>query len=218
VRNRQIGERLTDCRWFAPATECNQAPILEVLERELPQKGLVLEIASGTGQHVACFAKALPHLSWQPSDPDSECRCSIARWIDSQQLSNVAAPIALDVRHQPWPVTAADAIICINMVHIAPWAATLALFTGAQRVLPRAGLLFLYGPYRRDGRHTALSNAQFDAELRTRDPEWGLRDVEALAEVGNEAGFILADTVAMPANNFSLVFRGRETTSAGAQP
>jgi hypothetical protein len=217
VRNRQIGERLTDGRCFAAAAERNQAPILEVLERELPQKGLVLEIASGSGQHVARFAKALPHLSWQPSDPDSECRRSIARWIDIQQLSNVAAPIALDARHQPWPITAADAIVCINMVHIAPWAATLALFAGAQQVLPRAGLLFLYGPYRRDGGHTALSNAQFDAELRTRDPDWGLRDVEALAEVGHQAGFILAHTVAMPANNFSLVFRGRETTSAGSQ-
>ncbi len=218
MRNRQIGETLTDGRRCAPAAERNQAPILEVLEPELPQKGLVLEIASGTGQHVACFAKALPHLSWQPSDPDSECRRSIARWIDFQRLGNVAAPIALDVRHQPWPVLAADAIVCINMVHIAPWSATLSLFAGAQRVLPPGGLLFLYGPYRRDGRHTALSNAQFDAELRARDPEWGLRDVEALAEVGKGAGFILADTVAMPANNFSLVFRGRAATSAGGQP
>jgi hypothetical protein len=212
VRDWQIGERLTDGRWFASAAERNQAPILEVLARELPQSGLVLEIGSGTGQHAARFAKSLPNLSWQPSDPEADFRHSIALWIDFEHLANVNPPLALDVRLQPWPIAAADAIVCINMVHIAPWAATPALFEGAQQVLARDKLLFLYGPFRRGGQHTAPSNARFDADLRARDPEWGLRDIEALAAVANDTGFVLADTVAMPANNFSLIFRKRDAT------
>jgi SAM-dependent methyltransferase len=209
VRDWQIGERLTDGRWFAPAAERNQAPILEVLARELPQSGLVLEIASGTGQHIARFAQALPKLSWQPSDPDAAFRRSISLWLDFEQLANVSLPLALDVRLSPWPIAAADAIICINMVHVAPWAATPALFEGARQVLARDSLLFLYGPFRRGGQHTAPSNAQFDADLRAHDPEWGLRDVEALAAVANDSGFVLANEVAMPANNLSLIFRKR---------
>ena len=180
MRQWQIAEELPDGRWFAPAAERNQGPILEVLRRVFPQRGLVLEIASGTGQHITRFAKDLPHLSWQPSDPDAGHRRSISRWIAFERLTNVAEPIALDVRRQPWPVTAADAILCINMVHVAPWATTQALFTGARQVLARAGLLFLYGPYRRGGHHTAPSNAKFDADLRAHDPEWGVRDVEAV--------------------------------------
>lgn len=205
-----IGERLTDGRWFAPAAERNQAPILKVLARELPPSGLVLEIGSGTGQHIARFAKSVPNLSWQPSDPDAGHRRSIARWIDFEHLVNANPPLALDVRRQPWPIAAADAIICINMVHVAPWAATPALFEGARQVLARDDLLFLYGPFRRGGQHTAPSNAQFDSDLRAHDPAWGLRDIEALAAVAKDNGFILADTVAMPANNFSLIFRKRD--------
>lgn len=201
------GERLTDGRWFAPAAERNQAPILEVLKRELPPRGLVLEIASGTGQHVTFFAQNLPRLSWQPSDPDAERRASISRWIAFEQLTNVSEPIALDVLEQPWTIAAADAIVCINMVHVAPWATTQALLTGAQQVLADAGLLFLYGPYRRGGRHTAQRNATFDAALRAHDPEWGLRDVEAIERAANRVGFALVEVVAMPANNLSLVFR-----------
>lgn len=212
MRDWRIGERLNDGRWFAPAAERNREPILEVLRGELPQNGRVLEVASGTGQHVVHFARSLPHLSWQPSDPDPGFRRSIALWIEHEQLVNVRAPIALDVRQPPWPVGAADAVVCINMVHVAPWAATQALFEGVQQVLPREGLLFLYGPFRRAGRHTAPSNAKFDAELRARDPEWGLRDIEALAAVGNHTGLALVDTVGMPANNFSLVFRKRDAT------
>jgi SAM-dependent methyltransferase len=212
VRDWQIGERLTDGRWSAPAAERNQAPILEVLARELPQSGLVLEVASGTGQHVARFAQALPRLSWQPSDPDAAFRRSISLWIDLERLANVNLPLALDVRLLPWPIAAADAIICINMVHVAPWAATPALFEGARQVLARDSLLFLYGPFRRGGQHAAPSNAKFDADLRAHDPEWGLRDVEALAAVANDTGFVLADEVAMPANNFSLIFRKRNAT------
>lgn len=208
----QIGETLTDGRWFAPAAERNQAPIFEILQRELPQTGLVLEIASGTGQHITHFAKSLPHLSWRPSDPDAGSRRSTSQWIAFEQLTNVGAPIALDVRRQPWPIAATDAIVCINMIHVAPWSATLALFEGAQRVLVPAGLLFLYGPYRRGGRHTAPSNAKFDAALRAHDSEWGLRDVEAIEQVATQAGILLNAVVAMPANNLSLVFRKRRAT------
>lgn len=203
----KIGEPLPDGRQAAPAAERNKAPILEVLRRVLPTRGLVLEIASGTGQHVVHFAKALPQLSWQPSDPDPENRRSIALWSRAEEAGNVLPPLDLDVCRQPWPITSADAIICINMIHVSPWAATQALVEGARAVLPREGVLFLYGPYRRHGRHTAPTNEAFDADLRAHDPAWGLRDVEEVEKVGNGAGFALSETVAMPANNFSLVFR-----------
>ncbi len=213
VRGWPIGERLTDGRLFAAAARRNQAPILEVLGRELPPTGLVLETASGTGQHIVHFARSLPSLSWQPSDPDPGFRNSISLWIEFEHLVNVHAPITLDVRQQPWPIAAADAIVCINMIHVAPWAATQALFEGAQKVLSRGNLLFLYGPFRRSGSHTAPSNARFDDELRAHDPEWGLRDIEVLADVANQTGFALTDTVTMPANNFSLVFRKRDAAA-----
>ena len=203
----KIGERLPDGRWVAPAAERNKGPILEVLQRVLPPRGLVLEIGSGTGQHVVHFAKALSQLSWQPSDPDAENRQSIALWSRLEELGNVRAPLALDVRERPWPIDAADAIVCINVVHVSPWAATLALFDGVREMLPPEGVLFLYGPYRRGGRHTAPSNEKFDADLRAHNPEWGLRDIGELAEVADRVGFALAEIVDMPANNFSLVFR-----------
>jgi len=203
----KIGERLPDGRCVAPATERNKGPILEVLQRVLPPRGLVLEIGSGTGQHVVHFAKALSLLSWQPSDPDPENRQSIALWSRVEELGNVRAPLALDVRERPWPIDAADAIVCSNVVHVSPWAATLALFDGVREVLPSEGVLFLYGPYRRGGRHTAPSNEKFDADLRAHNPEWGLRDIDELAEVADRVGFALAEIVDMPANNFSLVFR-----------
>ena len=203
----KIGERMPDGRWVAPAAERNKGPILEVLQRVLPERGLVLEIGSGTGQHVVHFAKALPRLSWQPSDPDHGNRRSIALWSRTEKTGNVLAPLELDVCDQPWPISAADAIVCINMIHVAPWAATQALFDGARETLPREGVLFLYGPYRRHGRHTAPSNEAFDADLRAHDPAWGLRDIEEVEKVGDRAGFALTETVAMPANNFSLVFR-----------
>ena len=173
----------------------------------------MLEIASGTGQHVAHFARLLPHLTWQPSDPDPGFRRSIALWIAIEHLANVNAPIMLDVRQQPWPISTANAIICINMVHVAPWAAAHALFDGARHVLMPGSLLYLYGPFRRGGDHTSPSNARFDAELRAHDSEWGLRDVEALAALGNDSGFALADTITMPANNLSLVFRKRDAAA-----
>jgi SAM-dependent methyltransferase len=191
----------------APAAERNKEPILTVLRRVLPQRGLVLEVASGTGQHVAHFAAALPRLEWQPSDPDPAMRASIAAWIAEAGLSNVRLPIDLDVRRPDWGIDRADAVVCINMVHIAPWEATLHLAAGAARLVNPAGVLFLYGPYRRFGRHTAPSNEDFDADLKRRSPEWGVRDLEAVAEVTAGHGFVLEEVVSMPANNFSVVFR-----------
>ncbi|WP_082720980.1 DUF938 domain-containing protein [Burkholderia sp. ABCPW 14] len=196
-------------RQWAPATERNREPILDVLKRVLPARGIVLEIASGTGQHAVRFAAALPDLVWQPTDTEAAARASIAAWAADAALPNLRAPLALDVCVEPWPLAAADAIVCINMIHIAPWAAACALFDGAARVLPDGGVLYLYGPYRRGGAHTAESNAQFDAQLRSRDPAWGVRDLEAVAELGRAAGLTLDEIAEMPANNLSVVFRKR---------
>jgi SAM-dependent methyltransferase len=190
----------------APATERNREPIREVLARELPASGTVLEIASGSGEHAAFFARAFPHLTWQPTDADPTALASIAAWRDEAELPNLAAPVALDVM-QPWPFDRVDAIVCINMIHIAPWDAALALFANAERVLAVGALLYLYGPYRFDGQFTAPSNAAFDQSLRGRDPRWGVRDVRDLTATASEHGFLLRDTIAMPANNHSLVFR-----------
>lgn len=207
---KQRGEKTADGKWSAPAAERNKGPILEVLARVLPRRGLVLEIASGTGQHVLHFAKALPDLTWQPSDPDAELRESIALRLREEPRANVNSPLDLDVTKLPWPLRTADGVLAINMIHVAPWAATLALFQGAKALLSAGHVLFLYGPYRRFGRHTADSNAQFDRDLRAQDPVWGVRDLEAVSEVADGAGFVLAETIEMPANNFSLVFKRRE--------
>jgi cyclopropane fatty-acyl-phospholipid synthase-like methyltransferase len=204
---RQRGEKRADGKWFTPSAERNKGPILDVLARVLPRRGVVLEIASGTGQHVVHFAKALPGLTWQPSDQDAELRESIALRVAEERLANVNPPIDLDVSGLPWPLRRADAVVCINMIHVAPWPATRALFEGARALLPAQHVLFLYGPYRRFGRHTAKSNEQFDSDLRAHDPEWGLRDVEAVSEVAASYGFALAEIVEMPANNLSLVFK-----------
>jgi SAM-dependent methyltransferase len=193
----------------APAAERNKGPILEVLRRALPASGLALEIASGTGQHAVHFARALPAWRWQPSELDPAMRRSIAARIAAEGLANVAAPIELDVERLPWPVAAADAVLAINLVHIAPWSTAQALVEGARCVLPTGGVLFLYGPFRRSGAHTAPSNERFDAELRAQDPRWGVRDMEAVAGLAAGAGLALEEAVAMPANNFSLVFRRR---------
>jgi hypothetical protein len=207
---RQRGEKRPDGKWFIGAAERNKGPIIDVLARVLPRRGVVLEIASGTGQHVIHFAKAFRGLTWQPSDPDPELRESIALRLRDEPLPNVNAPIDLDVTRLPWPLQAADALLCINLIHVAPWSATLALFEGAKTLLPTRGVLFFYGAYRRYGRHTSESNAQFDADLHAHDPEWGLRDMEAVSEVADRAGFLLTEIVEMPANNFSLVFERRE--------
>ena len=206
---KQRGEKTADGKWSIPAAERNKDPILGVLARVLPRRGLILEVASGTGQHVMHFAEALSDLTWQPSDPDAELRASIALRIREGRRGNVNQPIDLDVTELPWPLQAADAVVAINMIHVAPWSATVALFEGAKSLLSSQDVLFLYGPYRRFGSHTSPSNAQFDLDLRTHNPEWGLRDMEAVSDVAAGAGFVLAETVPMPANNFSLVFRRR---------
>ena len=206
---KQHGEKTTEGKWTTPSAERNKGPILEVLARVLPRRGLVLEIASGTGQHVVHFANALPDLTWQPSDPDQELRHSIALRVTEEHRDNIERPIDLDVTRLPWPLQTADAVVAINMIHVAPWSATLALFEGAKALLSPGQVLFLYGPYRRDGRHTSPGNAQFNLDLRARNPEWGVRDLEAVSDVAAAAGFDLAEIVGMPANNFSLVFKRR---------
>ena len=174
---KQRGEKTANGKWSTPTAERNKGPILDVLARVLPRRGLVLEIASGTGQHVVHFAKALSDLTWQPSDPDAELRQSIALRIQEERRANVNWPIDLDVSKLPWPLQTADAVVAINLIHVAPWSATLALFEGAKALLSTEHVLFLYGPYRRYGHHTSESNAQFDLDLRAHNPEWGLRVV-----------------------------------------
>lgn len=196
-----------DARRCAPATLRNRDPILAVLRWSLPAAGTVLEIASGTGEHAAHFARALPGLSWQPSDLSADALASIAGWRAMDGTPNLLAPIALDAATPVWPIARADAIVAINLVHISPWAATLGLIAGAGRLLDSGGLLYLYGPFRQAGRPFAPSNAAFDADLRARNPEWGIRDVADLAEAAGAEGLRLQEVVAMPANNLSLLFR-----------
>ncbi len=202
-----IGEQLNDGRWIAPSAERNKDPILAVLLRVLPASGLVLEIGSGTGQHVTHFANAMPNLVWQPSDADTTFRNSVVRWIETQHLSNVRAPLRLDVHDRPWPIAAMDALICINVLHVSPWSATVALFDGGHEVVRAGGVIFLYGPFRRGGHHTAPSNAQFDASLRAHDPRWGVRDLDEVTAAAQRAGVALCEIVEMPANNLSVVLR-----------
>lgn len=199
---------MSDARLASPAAERNAAPIAQVLAGVLPASGLVLEVASGSGQHAAHFARAFPALTWQPTDREPRHRASIAAWREEAGLPNLRAPLELDVMH-PWPVDRADAMLCINMIHISPWPATPALFAGASRVLPPGAPLFLYGPYRRKDVPTAPSNEAFDADLRSRDPSWGLRDLDEVSTVARDAGFERVDVVAMPANNLSVIFRRR---------
>lgn len=196
-----------DARLYAPATARNRAPIVDVLRRHLPPRGLVLEVASGSGEHVVHFAQAFRGLLFQPSDPDPDARASIDAWRAELAPPNVRPAIALDATAEVWPIDAADAVLCINMVHIAPWAAAEGLVRGAARVLAPGGVLYLYGPYKRGGRHTAPSNEAFDRSLRLQDPGWGVRDLEAVAALVGAAGFGQPTVERMPANNFSLVFR-----------
>jgi SAM-dependent methyltransferase len=199
-----------DKRRYAPATLRNRDAILGVLKQHLPVSGLVLEMASGSGEHVLHFARASADtLVFQPSDPDPSARDSIDAWAASLGLANVRPAVALDAAAAAWPVSHADAVICINMIHIAPWAAAVGLVHGASRVLPPEGMLYLYGPYRRGGRHTAPSNEAFDGSLRTRNPAWGVRDLEAVVELAESHGFAPPVVEEMPANNLSLVFRRR---------
>ncbi|MEX2575993.1 MAG: DUF938 domain-containing protein, partial [Halofilum sp. (in: g-proteobacteria)] len=167
-----------DGRPLTPAAERNKKPIREVLERVLPNQGTVLEVASGTGTHALYFARAMPRLLWQPSEADPESRAAMGTIFHAHAPENLRAPLALDVR-QRWEIDYADALVCVNLTHVAPWDATEALLDGAARILAHQGVVVIYGPFRRDGRHTAESNRAFDEALRGRDPEWGLRDIEA---------------------------------------
>jgi hypothetical protein len=194
-------------RLFAPAVARNRDPILDVLRKILPAKGVALEIASGSGEHVAYFAAALPGLNFQPSDPNPDARASINAWIAETGLSNIRPAVALDASRPPWPMSWSDAILCINMVHISPWAATEGLLNQAYEILPPGAPLYLYGPFLREGVTTAPSNLEFDASLRAQNPEWGLRDLAAVAAVARENEFSAPDIIEMPANNLSVIFR-----------
>jgi hypothetical protein len=204
-------------RQSSPSAERNREPIAAVLRRCLPATGAVLEIASGTGEHVAWFAAQFPGVVFQPSDPGHTQRASIAAWIAAAGVPNIRPPLALDVTSPDWernggiPAPLA-AILCINLIHISPWGATLGLMRGAGQLLTDGGVLYLYGPYQRAGRHTAPSNAAFDASLRAQNPEWGVRDLESVVAEGDRAGFTLDDVVEMPANNLSVILRRRTTS------
>ncbi|MBR0672084.1 DUF938 domain-containing protein [Neoroseomonas soli] len=196
---------MTDDRRFAPATARNRDPILAVLRNVLPARGVVLEVASGTGEHAVHFAAAFPSLVFQPSDPNDAARASIDAWASG--IANIRPALALDAAAPAWPVAEADAVLCINMIHIAPWSACEGLVRGAAVILPAGAPLVLYGPYKREGRHTAPSNEAFDADLRTRDPAWGVRNLEDVAALAAAAGFGPPEVTEMPANNLVVVFR-----------
>jgi len=178
-----------------------------VLRETLPDTAMVLEIASGTGEHAVHCAQAMPGWTWQPSDANAEACLSIAAWRAEAGLANVRPPVQLDVCHWPWPVITADALVCINMVHISPWHASVALFAGAAAILPPNGIFFLYGPYLRNDVVTSAGNLAFDASLRSRDPAWGLREVAAMDALALEHGLSRDRLVEMPANNIALVYR-----------
>ncbi len=193
-------------RRYAPAASRNREPILAVLQRVLPARGTVLEVASGTGEHAVFMAQHLPALIWQPSDADAEARASIDAWRRDAALDNLRPALAIDACAGDWGIDRADAVVCINMVHISPWAATEGLIRGAGRLLPAGGVLYLYGPYRLEDRATAPSNEEFDASLRARNPEWGVRHATEVTRLAAAEGFSLTEIVDMPANNVSLVF------------
>jgi Protein of unknown function (DUF938) len=194
-------------RRYAPATLRNRGFILDVLRDVLPTAGVILEVASGSGEHVIHFAKNLPALVFQPSDADPDALLSIAAWVKAAGVTNVGAPISLDASRSVWPIASADGVICINMVHISPWEATLGLIKGAAAVLPPASPLYLYGPYIHEGFATAPCNQAFDRSLRDRNQTWGLRDLESVSAMARSVGFSAPIITEMPANNLSVVFR-----------
>jgi SAM-dependent methyltransferase len=196
----------SDPRLYHAHIARNREPILEVLRRALPPRGLVLEVASGSGEHAAYFAQRLPTLLWQPTDPDPRALASIAAHRTAAYAPNLLSPLWLDAMSEEWPVQRADALVCINMIHITPWAACKGLMTGAERTLRSGGILYLYGPYQIDGRHTAQSNEDFDAWLRTQNAQWGVRDIAEVTDLALRHGFSLRETVPMPANNLSVIF------------
>ncbi len=198
---------MQDTRLFAPSAQRNREPILAVLREVLPAQGLVLEIASGSGEHAVHFAGAFPQLAFQPSDPNEEALASIDAWAKASALPNLRPALRLDAMAPEWPLDRADALICINMIHISPWAATAGLIGHAARLLPQGGPLYLYGPYRQSGVALAESNAAFDESLRGRNPDWSLRELDAVAALAHAAGFGEPEVIEMPANNLSVVLR-----------
>ena len=187
----------------------NRQPILDVLARVLPPGGLVLEVASGSGEHAAFCARNLPSVRWQPTDAGDSALASIAAHRTDAGLPNLLEPLRLDAAAERWPIERADAIVCNNMIHITPWRITEGLMNGAGRIMAAGGILYLYGPYRIDGRHTAPSNKEFDDWLKAQNAEWGIRDIADVTALAQRHGFDMAETVAMPANNLSVIFRHR---------
>lgn len=191
----------------SPAAERNRDPILAVLRKHLPDSGIVLEVASGTGQHAVYFARALPRITWQPSEPDTDRCAAVRARVEAAGLANIKDPMDLDVTAKSWPVEGPfDALYCANLIHIAPWAVAEGLMRGAGKYLAPGGRMVLYGPFKMDGRHTAPSNAEFDKNLKARNPSWGVRDMEMVETLAADNGLTLTETVPMPANNFCLVF------------
>lgn len=196
-----------DLRFSSPAALRNRGPIFDLLHDVLPDVGTVLEIASGSGEHIIHFAARLPGLVWQPSDPSPDARASIQEWVNVEALTNVLPPRDIDASSENWPIDPVDAIISINMVHISPWSATQGLLKGARKHLTTGGSLILYGPYRREGHALAESNADFDADLRSRNPAWGIRTLEDVVRTAEPVGLAITSVVEMPANNLGVVFR-----------
>ena len=209
ILRRTLSERvrlMIDTRQYAHATLRNRDFILGVLRDVLPTKGVILEIASGSGEHVVHFARHFPNLVFQPSDREPDALQSVAAWVKATRVTNVRAPAALDASQTPWPIASADGIICINMIHISPWEATLGLVRGAATILPSTAPFYPYGPFNREGFATIPSNQAFDRSLRDRNPTWGLRDLEAVAVIAQSVGFSAPTITEMPANNLSVVF------------
>ncbi|MBD0387436.1 MAG: DUF938 domain-containing protein [Nostoc sp. C3-bin3] len=209
---------LQDARQYAPATDRNREPILEVLSQVLPGNGTILEIASGTGEHAVFFASRLRDCMWLPTDIDPQRRSSIIAWTEHFKCNNIYPPLELDVRKPVWAVEEGAvtqwlntspiiAIVNINMIHISPWSACLGLMAGAARILKAGGILYLYGPFKQGGEHTAPSNAAFDESLRAQNPEWGIRNLDDVVAVASAQNLILKQTYQMPANNLSVVFQ-----------
>ncbi len=203
-----------------PAPERNKQPILDVLRRMLPATGTVLELSSGSGQHAAYFAEQLPNLTWQPSDIDSENLASTRAWVQDANLTNLRAPLRIDVCEADWGVETVDAIFNANMIHIAPWASAEGLLRGAGRHLVPDGVLILYGPFRISGKHSAESNARFDEDLRRRNAAWGVRDIDDVLALAGREDLRFAERIEMPANNQILVFirPGRALAAPGTRP
>jgi len=207
-----------DARRYAPATQRNQEPILEILQQVLPPQGTVLEISSGTGEHAVFFAPRLSPRIWLPSEPDPKSRESVIAWIENSPADNLHPPLNIDVRAGVWAVEEdiifesippINAIVNINMIHIAPWSACLGLMAGANRILSSGGIMYLYGPYKQGGKHTAPSNEAFDYSLQAQNPEWGVRNLEDVIAAANDQNFTLLNTYQMPANNLSVIFQRR---------